>query len=165
MPTFQMSRKWQRHNTVTWPTQPSTLVPWRLSWPPPTCSTVWDGTCHHSKHIQLLSLTPASKVSPAVCQSLTMRSSPCSSSSDESGEERSDRGQKRGRDTAEQDDRDFGAFLQHFPVTATGHPPTKKQRTDAGFPPDRVFYDRWRAVQYGKREEYLLCKLKYFIMQ
>ncbi|XP_071341918.1 uncharacterized protein [Trachinotus anak] len=80
------------------------------------------------------------------------------SSTDRSQDERGSQAQKRARDAVEQEHRDFSAFLQDFPVTETGKPPTKKQRVDAGFPPDRVFYDRWRAVQFGKREQYLLSK-------
>ncbi|KAA0712514.1 N-lysine methyltransferase KMT5A [Triplophysa tibetana] len=82
---------------------------------------------------------------------------PCSSS-DEPANERRVRKQKRGRGAADQADRDFGAFLLQFPATASSSPPTKKKRTAAGFPPDRVFYDRWRAVQLAKREEHLLSQ-------
>lgn len=85
-----------------------------------------------------------------------------SSSSDEPADERRGRKQKRGRGAADQDDRDFGAFLLQFPATASSSPPTKKKRTAAGFPLDRVFYDRWRAVQFAKREEHLLCKFMCF---
>ncbi|XDV26249.1 hypothetical protein PO909_030008 [Leuciscus waleckii] len=79
------------------------------------------------------------------------------SSSDEPAERRG-RKQKRGRGAADQDDRDFGAFLLQFPAAVSSSPPTKKKRTAAGFPPDRVFYDRWRAVQFAKREEHLLSQ-------
>ncbi|XP_038558328.1 uncharacterized protein LOC119891072 [Micropterus salmoides] len=78
--------------------------------------------------------------------------------SDEPADERIGRKKKRGRSAADQDDRDFGAFLQHFPATASSTPPTEKKRTAAGFPPDRVFYDRWRSVQFAKREEHLLSQ-------
>ncbi|XP_067272630.1 uncharacterized protein [Pseudorasbora parva] len=53
---------------------------------------------------------------------------------------------------------DFDAFLQAFPVGITGQPPNKTQRANAGFPADRVFYDKWRALQYSKREQHLLSK-------
>ncbi|KAL0185435.1 hypothetical protein M9458_021132, partial [Cirrhinus mrigala] len=56
--------------------------------------------------------------------------------------------------------KDFSAFVARFPVSLEGQPPTKKQRLDSGFPEDRVFYDRWRAAQYTKREKYLLCDVK-----
>ncbi|XP_078031646.1 uncharacterized protein LOC144467295 [Epinephelus lanceolatus] len=82
------------------------------------------------------------------------------SSSEDSGEERSDRAPKRGREDADDGEtgaeQDFAAFLQAFPLNLTGQPPTKKQRADAGFPTDTVFYDRWRALQYGQREKHLL---------
>ncbi|XP_059364909.1 uncharacterized protein si:dkey-23a23.2 [Carassius carassius] len=54
--------------------------------------------------------------------------------------------------------KDFSAFLDRFPVSMEGQPPTKKQRVDSGFPEDRVFYDKWRATQYTQREEYLLSQ-------
>ncbi|XP_052445043.1 uncharacterized protein LOC127986821 isoform X1 [Carassius gibelio] len=79
---------------------------------------------------------------------------PCSSS-DEPSDERRVRKQKRGRGAADQYDRDFGAFLLKFPVTTSSSPPTKKKRTAAGFPSDKVFYNRWRSLQFAKREEYL----------
>lgn len=50
------------------------------------------------------------------------------------------------------------AFLKSFPVTLAGQPPNKKQTVEAGFSNNRVFYDKWRALQYAKREEHLLCK-------
>ncbi|XP_051948594.1 uncharacterized protein LOC127619683 [Xyrauchen texanus] len=53
---------------------------------------------------------------------------------------------------------DFDVFLQAFPVGITGQPPRKTQREKAGFPADRVFYDKWRALQYSKREQHLLSK-------
>lgn len=87
-----------------------------------------------------------------------------SSSSVEPADERRGRKQKRGRGAADQDDRDFGAFLLQFPAEAISSPPTKKKRTAAGFPPDRVFYDRWRSVQLAKREGHLLCELMCFII-
>ncbi|KAK2863559.1 hypothetical protein Q5P01_003092 [Channa striata] len=81
--------------------------------------------------------------------------------SDGSGDDRSGRAQKRGRETDEEasgEKRDFAEFVDLFPVTLSGQPPTKKQRASTGFPTDRAFYDKWRALQYGKREEYLLAK-------
>ncbi|XP_036376492.1 uncharacterized protein LOC118772334 [Megalops cyprinoides] len=51
---------------------------------------------------------------------------------------------------------DFSAFVARFPVSTDGQPPTKKERVDAEFPSDRVFYDKWRGCQYAKRREYLL---------
>ncbi|ROJ64734.1 N-lysine methyltransferase KMT5A-A [Anabarilius grahami] len=80
------------------------------------------------------------------------------SSSEEPADERRVRQKKRGRGPADQDDRDFGAFLLQFPATASSTPPTKKKRTAAGFPPDRMFYDRWRSLQLAKREELLLSQ-------
>uniref|UniRef100_A0A8C1S1P8 Si:dkey-23a23.2 n=1 Tax=Cyprinus carpio TaxID=7962 RepID=A0A8C1S1P8_CYPCA len=80
------------------------------------------------------------------------------SSSDDPADERRVRKQKRGRGPADQDDRDFGAFLLQFPATASSTPPTKKKRTAAGFPPDKMFYNRWRSVQLAKREELLLSQ-------
>ncbi|XP_048024140.1 uncharacterized protein LOC125253925 [Megalobrama amblycephala] len=53
---------------------------------------------------------------------------------------------------------DLDVFLQAFPVGITGQPPNKTQRAKAGFPTDRVFYDKWRALQYSKREQHLLSK-------
>ncbi|XP_073701792.1 uncharacterized protein [Garra rufa] len=52
--------------------------------------------------------------------------------------------------------KDFSAFVARFPISLEGHPPTKNQRVASGFPEDRVFYDRWRASQYSRREKYLL---------
>ncbi len=54
--------------------------------------------------------------------------------------------------------KDFSAFLDRFPVSLEGKPPTKKRRVESGFPEDRVFYDKWRTTQYTQREEYLLCE-------
>ncbi|XP_067271185.1 N-lysine methyltransferase KMT5A-like [Pseudorasbora parva] len=78
-------------------------------------------------------------------------------SSEEPADERRGRKQKRGRGAADQDDRDFGAFLLQFPAAASSRPPTKKKRTAARFSPDRVFYDRWRPVQFAKRERSTSC--------
>nr|XP_055062938.1 uncharacterized protein LOC129445994 [Misgurnus anguillicaudatus] len=82
---------------------------------------------------------------------------PCSYS-DEPADERRRQKKRRGRGEADQDDRDFGAFLLRFPVTLSSSPPSKQQRIAAGFPSDRVFYDRWRALQFAKREEHLLSQ-------
>ncbi|KAL7400562.1 hypothetical protein ABVT39_014105 [Epinephelus coioides] len=77
------------------------------------------------------------------------------SSSEDSGEERSDRAPKRGREDADDGEtgaeQDLAAFLQAFPPNLTGQPPTKKQRADAGFPTDTVFYDSVNP---------LLCEVK-----
>ncbi|XP_075944699.1 uncharacterized protein LOC142946711 [Anarhichas minor] len=50
----------------------------------------------------------------------------------------------------------FDVFKAAFPVTNDGHPPSKKQRMDAGFSGNRSHYDRWGGVQYIKRGNYLL---------
>ncbi|KAK2814259.1 hypothetical protein Q5P01_000661 [Channa striata] len=83
----------------------------------------------------------------AVCASLAGYSSE---------EESAGSSKKRGRDSSEEDindNKDFDNFVEVFPVTLTGQPPTKNA---AGFPQDRCFYDKWRAAQFGKREGYLL---------
>lgn len=54
--------------------------------------------------------------------------------------------------------RDFLAFVDRFPVSLEGVPPSKKKRMESGFPEDRIFYDKWRATQYAQREKHLLCK-------
>ncbi|XP_053531453.1 uncharacterized protein LOC128629108 isoform X1 [Ictalurus punctatus] len=51
---------------------------------------------------------------------------------------------------------DFAAFLMRFPASADSKAPTKLDRLKAGFPGDRVFYDKWRAAQKAKRMERLL---------
>ncbi|CAM4574700.1 unnamed protein product [Leuciscus chuanchicus] len=56
--------------------------------------------------------------------------------------------------------RDFMAFVNTFPVSLEGLPPSKKQRMEAGFPENRVFYDKWRASQYAQREKHLLSYYK-----
>ncbi|XDV26262.1 hypothetical protein PO909_030020 [Leuciscus waleckii] len=56
--------------------------------------------------------------------------------------------------------RDFLAFLDRFPVSLEGVPPSKKQRMEAGFSEDRNFYDKWRATQYAQREKHLLSYYK-----
>ncbi|XP_039509529.1 uncharacterized protein LOC120464212 [Pimephales promelas] len=50
----------------------------------------------------------------------------------------------------------FAEFVERFPVSPEGQPPSKKQRVESGFPDDRVFYDKWRITQYAQREQYLL---------
>lgn len=125
-------------------------------WEEPTDSVLRHGLCHHPKHTTFIYF---------LFTRVWLWNILFSSPSDEPADERIGRKKKRGRGAADQDDRDFGAFLQHFPATASSTPPTKKKRTAAGFPPDRVFYDRWRSVQFAKREEHLLCKLTHFIIQ
>ncbi|XP_077083203.1 uncharacterized protein LOC143736351 [Siphateles boraxobius] len=58
--------------------------------------------------------------------------------------------------TSSADRKDFVEFVARFPVSPEGQPPSKRQRVEAGFPDDRVFYDKWRVTQYAQREEYLL---------
>ncbi|XP_059367564.1 uncharacterized protein LOC132106000 [Carassius carassius] len=62
----------------------------------------------------------------SVCQLLP------SSSSVEPADERRSRKPKRGRGAADQDDRDFGAFLLQFPATASSSPPTQKEAERCG---------------------------------
>ncbi|KAG1927358.1 hypothetical protein F2P79_024296 [Pimephales promelas] len=52
--------------------------------------------------------------------------------------------------------RDFVSFLERFPVSLDGLPPSKKLRMESGFPEDHAFSDKWRANQYAQREKYLL---------
>lgn len=104
---------------------------------------------------------------PSVCQSVTVKPFQCCrSSSDDSGEEGA-QAEKRRRVEEEvgSPTPDFDVFLQAFPVGITGNPPNKTQRAKAGFRTDRVFYDKWRALQYSKREQHLLCKCRYFLSQ
>lgn len=120
----------------------------------------------NTQHLYIFCLSATSKVCLFCRQRLNMKSSQIfSSSSDEPADERRVRKQKRGRGAADQYDRDFGAFLLQFPATASSSPPTKKKRTAAGFPSDKVFYNRWRSMQFAKREEYLSCKLMCFIIK
>ncbi|KAG1927300.1 hypothetical protein F2P79_024363 [Pimephales promelas] len=56
--------------------------------------------------------------------------------------------------------RDFQAFLDRFPVSLEGLPPTKKQRMESGFQESCDFYDKWRASQYAQREKHLLSYYK-----
>ncbi|KAK9535941.1 hypothetical protein VZT92_005775 [Zoarces viviparus] len=58
--------------------------------------------------------------------------------------------------SGQQEDRTFDSFIAAFPVTNDGRPPSQKQRTDAGFSPDRTFYDKWCGLQYVNRRRYLL---------
>ncbi|KAK9516040.1 hypothetical protein VZT92_025299 [Zoarces viviparus] len=58
--------------------------------------------------------------------------------------------------SGQQEDRTFDSFIAAFPVTNDGRPPSQKQRTDAGFSPDRTFCDKWRGLQYVNRRRYLL---------
>ncbi|XP_039527414.1 uncharacterized protein LOC120479192 [Pimephales promelas] len=89
----------------------------------------------------------------AVVSSLTR------SSSDDSGEEGTQAVKRRRvEEEVGSPAPDFNAFLQAFPVGITGQPPNKTQREKAGFPADRVFYDKWRALQYSLREQHLLSK-------
>ncbi|KAI4800266.1 hypothetical protein KUCAC02_013395 [Chaenocephalus aceratus] len=48
-----------------------------------------------------------------------------------------------------------------FPVSRDCQPPTKKQRVEAGFSENRVYYDRWRKGQYADRQEHLLSYFTY----
>ncbi|KAI4800248.1 hypothetical protein KUCAC02_013377 [Chaenocephalus aceratus] len=57
--------------------------------------------------------------------------------------------------------KEFSDFQQTFPVSRDGQPPTKKQRVEAGFPENRVYYDRWRKGQYADRQEHLLSHFTY----
>lgn len=77
-----------------------------------------------------------------------------------SGESVGVRRQKRGRDVDQEEQEDFGEFVKVFPVSLSGQPPSSKQRVAAGFPADRSFYDQWRAAQFRKREQNLLCELE-----
>ena len=130
------------------------------------CVIIWN-----TQHSSILSLTADAKVCPSVCHCLTLKPyQSCSSSSDESGEQSSAQGQKRTREEeasgSEEDSgerKDFAAFLNSFPVTLNASVPTKKQRLDAGFSSDRVFYDKWRSQQRALRSEYIVCKCKYLI--
>lgn len=105
---------------------------------------------------------------PSVCQCVTVKPFQCCSySSDDSGEECT-QAEKRRRVQEEEVSSptpDSDDFLKAFPVGITGQPPNKTQRAKAGFPTDRVFYDKWRALQYSKREQHLLCKCRCFLSQ
>ncbi|KAI4796482.1 hypothetical protein KUCAC02_026984 [Chaenocephalus aceratus] len=57
--------------------------------------------------------------------------------------------------------KEFSDFQQTFPVSRDCQPPTKKQRVEAGFSENRVYYDRWRKGQYADRQEHLLSYYTY----
>ncbi|KAG1928309.1 N-lysine methyltransferase KMT5A [Pimephales promelas] len=97
------------------------------------------------------------KTLDAIVATSNLLSSLTRSSSDDSGDEGT-QAVKRRRVEEEVPAPDFNAFLQAFPVGITGQPPNKTQREKAGFPADRVFYDKWRALQYSLREQHLLAK-------
>ncbi|MEQ2166934.1 hypothetical protein GOODEAATRI_033594, partial [Goodea atripinnis] len=78
-------------------------------------------------------------------------------SSEDSGGEMSSGAEKIQRDE-EDGKEDLSKFLMFFPVKLDGQQPTKKKRVEAGFSEGRVFYDKWRTLQYAKREEHLLSK-------
>ncbi|XP_055366175.1 uncharacterized protein LOC114858799 [Betta splendens] len=82
------------------------------------------------------------------------------SSSDESNEKPSKkkRGASIDEDTLQDVRKDFAEFLEVFPVTLNGKPPSKLARINAGFPVDRTFYDKWRIAQFQNREDHLLSK-------
>ncbi|KAK3505771.1 hypothetical protein QTP70_019711, partial [Hemibagrus guttatus] len=57
--------------------------------------------------------------------------------SDDSGtEERSGKRRRESEEEINREMRDFAEFSEVFPVSLSGQPPTKKQRTNAGFPAD-----------------------------
>ncbi|KAJ4921923.1 hypothetical protein JOQ06_022187 [Pogonophryne albipinna] len=58
-------------------------------------------------------------------------------------------------------EKEFSDFQKTFPVSRDCQPPTKKQRVDAGFSENRVYYDRWRKCQYADRQEHLLSSYTY----
>ncbi|KAJ4918928.1 hypothetical protein JOQ06_022199 [Pogonophryne albipinna] len=58
-------------------------------------------------------------------------------------------------------EKEFSDFQKTFPVSRDCQPPTKKQRVDAGFSENRVYYDRWRKCQYADRQEHLLSYYTY----
>ncbi|XP_025760659.1 uncharacterized protein LOC102083117 [Oreochromis niloticus] len=51
---------------------------------------------------------------------------------------------------------EWDAFLQAFPVTLNGEPPSKRQCVQAGFPQHRHHYKKWRDIQLKKRVGYIL---------
>ncbi|KAI4800308.1 hypothetical protein KUCAC02_013353 [Chaenocephalus aceratus] len=57
--------------------------------------------------------------------------------------------------------KEFSDFQQTFPVSRDCQPPTKKQRVEAGFSENRVYYDRWRKCHYADRQEHLLSYFTY----
>ncbi|XP_035984301.1 uncharacterized protein si:dkey-23a23.2 isoform X2 [Fundulus heteroclitus] len=96
-------------------------------------------------------------LSREVCEAQRSSTSTCSPSDEPANNKRGQK-RKRGRGPADQHDKDFGAFYQRFPATASSSPPTKKKLIAAGFPPDRAFYDRWRSMQLAQREKHLLSQ-------
>lgn len=53
----------------------------------------------------------------------------------------------------------YDDFVEKFPVTLDGKPPTKRKRAAAGFLPHvRTFDDRWRLDQLRLRRQHILCK-------
>ncbi|KAJ4921922.1 hypothetical protein JOQ06_022186 [Pogonophryne albipinna] len=58
-------------------------------------------------------------------------------------------------------EKEFSDFQKTFPVSRDCQPPTKKQRVDAGFSENRVYYDRWRKCKYADRQEHLLSSYTY----
>lgn len=102
---------------------------------------------------------------PSVCQCVTVKPFQCCSYSSDDSEEGAQAEKRRRVEEVSSPTPDFDLFLQAFPVGITGQPPNKTQRAKAGFPTDRVFYDKWRALQYSKREQHLLCKCRHFLSQ
>ncbi|KAG1927365.1 nuclear mitotic apparatus protein [Pimephales promelas] len=99
------------------------------------------------------------KTLDAIVATSNLLSSLTRSSSDDSGDEGTQAVKRRRvEEEVGSPAPDFNAFLQAFPVGITGQPPNKTQREKAGFPGDRVFYDKWRALQYSLREQHLLSK-------
>ncbi|KAM9778478.1 uncharacterized protein ACBT44_000259 isoform 2-T2 [Syngnathus typhle] len=49
----------------------------------------------------------------------------------------------------------LNAFLRVFPVTKDGQPPCKRARLQAGFSGGKKHYDKWRALQFAKRQNHL----------
>ncbi|KAG1925603.1 N-lysine methyltransferase KMT5A-like [Pimephales promelas] len=95
----------------------------------------------------------------AIVATSNLLSSLTRSSSDDSGDEGTQAVKRRRvEEEVGSPAPDFNAFLQVFPVGITGQPPNKTQREKTGFPGDRVFYDKWRALQYSLREQHLLSK-------
>ncbi|XP_029017347.1 uncharacterized protein LOC129602916 [Betta splendens] len=82
------------------------------------------------------------------------------SSPDEEPARKKRRGESSSTSTSSssKEQRSFSEFLEEFPLSLNGQPPTKGQRIKAGFPEDRTFYDKWRAAQFGMRESHLLSQ-------
>ncbi|XP_070409748.1 uncharacterized protein [Nothobranchius furzeri] len=84
-------------------------------------------------------------------------------SSDESVGGDASRKTSRDEDPPLEPIKSFEEFISVLPIALNGQPPTKIQRTDAGFNADRFnadrcCYDKWRATQFAKREGYMLSK-------